>query len=39
MMRVMIPRLRLEFALFLLIFAPIADLLTAIQKAIHRISS
>jgi len=38
-MRAMGPRLRHDFAMFLLIFAPIADVCAAIQKAIHRISS
>jgi hypothetical protein len=39
MMRAMGPRLRLDFAMLLLIFAPIADVLASIPKAIHRISS
>jgi hypothetical protein len=38
-MRVMIPRLSLSFSVILLALAPIASVVSAIQKALHRISS
>jgi len=38
-MRAMGPRLKHDFAMLLLIFLPIADVLAGIQKAIHRTSS
>jgi hypothetical protein len=39
MMRVMIPRLNLSFSMFILIFAPVADVVVTIHKAVHRITS
>jgi uncharacterized membrane protein YkgB len=38
-MRILFPRPRLGWALILLFFAPVGDCFSAIQKAVHRISS